>query len=124
MEMPIITKREIKRAIKFLDTLPDEAWTVREQTKNDDPAFIGKCHCAIGHLSVNPKSPFYKKEFLCYDGTTTGPGDDDFGCMVNNLAKLKLGVYLSEANNGRPGIKYTQPTPKERSIALLNDLLN
>src|SRR5687767_7570199 len=115
----MITKTNINRAIRFFQKLKPESWCIEAQTFKCNVKNVGICHCAIGHLCVNPISPFYKKELLNGAGIECGE-DAAFGIQLNYECYKMMGLYLAQVNNCRISV-YQQDTPKERVIAFLLD---
>lgn len=114
-----ITKAQITKAIAFLETIPEKGWCVMAQTKDFDPKNVGKCHCVIGHLSVNPNSPFYKKSHIDEFCTCT---DEAFGIQLSRYVDDRVGDNIAHINNWGND-KYKQRSPKKRVLACLNDLI-
>lgn len=51
-------------AREFLNNLDEDSFCQWEQTKNFKSENIGINHCALGHLYVNPSSPFFNSELV------------------------------------------------------------
>jgi len=103
-------KSTIEKAVKFLETVPEDQWCKFTQTDKH-----GR-HCAIGHLGVNPKSPFYDESIIFLGECVSDGTAIDLQLKCNN----KLGIYLAEANNYPE--KVDAKNPKEASIKLLKFL--
>lgn len=114
-----ITKAQITKAIAFLETIPEKGWCVMAQTKDFDAKYVGKCHCVIGHLSVNPNSPFFKKSHVDEASTCT---DKAFGIQLSRYVRNEVGDSIASINNWGNG-RYNQASPKRRVLACLNDLI-
>jgi hypothetical protein len=55
----MLTKNTVvKNIIKFFNTLPESSFIKYEQTLGFKQKNIGIAHCAVGHLFINPASPF------------------------------------------------------------------
>jgi len=117
-----ITKAQVLKALNFLKTIPARKWIKREQTLNFDPKNIGKFHCAIGHLVVNPTSPFYKKNHVSFSGACANVKDNDkvFGIRLHRLCCAITGRYLGDVNNDPKLIG--QKTPRAASLKLLKQV--
>ena len=86
----------------------------------------GKC-CAIGHLvRLKSEDPLNYKQWC-------GDGDGISGAEVENFVRKQVRKYIRETHderaclarvNNRNDINgYTQDNPKDRVIALLNDMI-
>lgn len=117
-----ITKAQVLKAINFLKTIPAKKWVKFEQTLRFDPKNIGKFHCAVGHLNVNPASPFYIKKHVSQDGATTNTkhNSEVFGMRLHWLSASITGKYLADVNNDPELIG--QKTPRAASLKLLKQL--
>jgi len=115
-----ITKATVKEVIQYLKKTRENTWCVGDQSNEKGQ------HCAIGQISCKPSSPFFRKSTVYVSEygpekrlyTRNGALGDTLQCLCQD----KLGVSLAAANNGCSP-RYSQPTPRERSIAILKDLL-
>lgn len=92
-----LTKQDYETAIGFLNTLKEENFVKDEQTYQFDPVFIGKKHCVLGQLYVNPASPFFDRNNLSNSRTTSLQGDPSFNTLRHDHNSL-----LSYVNNTAP----------------------
>lgn len=91
----------IEYFIKKFETIPEEEWFVGDYTNPVN----SKQRCVFGHCGCNKKGMFMP--------------NDETNALVN-LTDYKEKLTL--INDGKID-KYLQPTPKQRVLACLNDLL-
>lgn len=105
-----------QKALNKLKSISKDRFIINEFTDE-----INKC-CVLGHIvrltSKNSKDYSYNN---CYDNST------NFGGKLRQRSREYLnsiGSYgdISSINNSKYGI-YQQETPKERSMALLKDMI-
>lgn len=96
----MVTKSQLEKAIRFLKTIKEKNFIQFQQTLKFKRENVGKFHCVLGHLYVNPTSPFYKPELLNLGGVSTSE------CPLNNLRHTIS--LLSEINNDAPKGKIKQ----------------
>ena len=87
-----LNKSNLLKAIEFLKSIPSGQWTKCEQTKDFDPKNIGKSHCFIGHLAVNPASPFYDEKLVSPEKTEIY-NKDHFAFTLNRLPSLSTPIH-------------------------------
>jgi hypothetical protein len=97
-----ITKRTIDKAINFLETIPEEGFCDGEQTKDDNPDNIGKCHCVIGWLGVAPQSPFFREDFLLPGNICVAANTASVAESIDNLTAKQMGGFLFMLNDDAP----------------------
>lgn len=92
-----MNKGNIKKAVKFLEGLEEDNFCRFEQTKEFKRKYVGECHCVVGHLFVNPKSPFFVLSKLNIEGTSVSA----FGCIEKYFAEDSsiFGYNLIKENN-------------------------
>lgn len=122
-------KELILTAIEFLGGIPEDHWCTEQQTKDWSVENIGRCHCAFGHLAVNPASPFFGSLPLSHSKTTSSLGARDDGFKEAEPRRIHIMVIEKTASNladiNNYAIKpYDQPSPKQRVMAALNDTLS
>jgi len=117
-----ISKKQVLEAINFLKSIPARKWITDELTLDFDPQHIGKFHCAIGHLAINPASPFYKRAHVNGSKVSTSMQhhDEVFGIKLNRFCAELTGKHLADANN-HPQI-VGQKTPRGASLKLLRQV--
>jgi hypothetical protein len=122
-----ITEADVQKAIDFLESISYREYCVQEQTENWNKENIGKSHCALGHLGVNPASPFYDPAMIVNDtGSVVHQlavvDNKSFPMRLNRLAEYLTGITMVAVNNNAWTRK--EAGCKDRVIAHLKDMLS
>ncbi len=93
-----VNRENIEKAIAFISTLEENSFTRWTQTNH-----VGQ-HCVLGHLAVNPDSPFYDESLISFGECTSV---DSFAIKLNNKIHTCGIGSLAYINNVAPenGIK-------------------
>lgn len=100
MEEQVITKEMVSDVIKYIKTIPQKGFNQGQQTLEFNPKNIGKNHCFIGWIGVNPASPLYEEDKVCYERTTAR--SNSLAIRFNALSREVLGKKLHMINNNAP----------------------
>lgn len=100
-----------QEAKRLLEPIPEEEWLTGTYYEDN------KC-CAIGHIRDKSDRPIGKWEDIERDGSRFW-----FELRLRTLAKEFLGeLHITEVNDHRQA-RYPQTTPKQRVMALLDDMI-
>jgi len=108
-------KTVAQKTLEILSVVPSEDWITDLHTDLES-----KC-CAIGHyvrLTSNNPDNYNSDNCVDYNRAPIRNSSSEFLNKIHNLN----GIDIAHVNN-KPVAKYTQDTPKERVIALLNDMI-
>lgn len=109
-----LTKEDYEKAISFLSTLPEESFIKHEQTLGFAQENIGKFHCVLGHLYLNPASPFYDPNNSDNNGTHYH-GECDFNGL-NSEQFFYLAAINNDAPSGQIKVTVIQALEKEMNF--------
>lgn len=104
-----------QEAKRLLEPIPEEQWTDKHGYSDG----VSKC-CALGHWNrlhrenVNDYHPF---------NCCSGDHETDIDEICKQFFQSESGMWiLTEINDAITG-RYAQPTPKQRIMALLDDMI-
>lgn len=103
------TETVAEEALRILEPIPEEKWCTGARTN-----FRGQ-HCALGHYSM--KHYGHPAETTGEDGPLT----EKLIKRSNDFLGQEL-ISIASINNGDHGL-YQQETPKQRTMALLQDMI-
>lgn len=103
------TETVAEEALRILEPIPEDEWCTGMRI-ND----YGQC-CSLGHYSM--KQYGHPAENQGEDGPLTRrliiASNKFLGCLIHTIATV----------NNMPFLAYRQPTPKQRVMALLSDMI-
>lgn len=114
MNEETLTKEDYEKAISFLSTLPEESFIKHQQILNFRKENIGKFHCVLGHLYLNPASPFYDPSNTDPDGIRYY-GMYDFDDL-NSKKTSSLAAINNNAPNGKIKVTVIQALKEEMNF--------